>query len=67
MKIGELFTRSRRGETIATEPCEHCGDPTVAIEHHLYTRTHWEVAETGARTAWPECRTGAQGALFGAI
>lgn len=65
MKIGTLFTRSRRGETIPTEPCEHCGDPTVELDGGQ--RVHWEVAETGARTAWDECRTGAQGALFGAI
>lgn len=67
MQIGELFTRSRRGETIVTEPCEHCGEPSVAIEHDKYTRTHFEVAPSGARTAWPECRTGDQGALFGML
>lgn len=62
MKVGELFTRA----DVVTEPCPHCGDPSVVVEHHLYPRHHFEVSGNGAKTAWPVCRTGAQAALFGA-
>lgn len=52
MQIGELFTRSRRGETIDTRPCVHCGAPAIDVEPRT---THFEVADTGARTAWDDC------------
>lgn len=49
MKIGDLFTRT----TIRTDPCVHCGAPTVVVDGGPI---HFEVdAETGAKTAWTEC------------
>lgn len=60
MNVGDLFTRT----AIPTRPCEHCGDPVVDC---IGGRMHFEVASTGARTAWNECRTGDQAALFGAL
>lgn len=63
MKVGDLFTHN----DIETQPCDHCGDPAVAVDHHLYARMHFAVADNGAKTAWPECRTGPQAALFGSL
>ena len=58
MQIGELFTRSRRGKTIDTRPCVHCGAPAVTIDEGT---VHFEVADTGARTSWDDCYTMARG------
>lgn len=50
MKVGQLFTAA----VVETSPCVNCGAPTVEIDGGA---EHFEVAETGAKTAWRECRT----------
>ncbi|AEN79908.1 hypothetical protein SEA_JAMIE19_52 [Mycobacterium phage Jamie19] len=48
MRIGDLFTCA----DVETRPCAHC----AALAVDLGDRTvHFEVADTGARTAWVEC------------
>lgn len=54
MKIGDLFTRT----SIDTQPCVHCGAPAVDVGDRCM---HFEVAETGAKTAWQECFTVVRG------
>ncbi|UVT31504.1 hypothetical protein SEA_MASK_73 [Mycobacterium phage Mask] len=55
MQVGEVFTRS----DIETQPCVHCGAPAVALDDPR--AMHFEVADNGARTAWPECFTVVRG------
>lgn len=54
MKLGDLFTHTN----IDTQPCTHCGAPAVQIEGGPI---HFEVADTGARTAWEDCYTVVRG------
>ncbi|ABE67318.1 hypothetical protein SEA_JOLENE_59 [Mycobacterium phage Jolene] len=58
MHIGDLFMLP----VIPVEECDHCGEPSVDCNGR---RMHVETDQNGARTVWEECRTGAQGALFG--
>lgn len=61
--IGTLFTRERAGDHIDTRQCPTCAE---LIADTNRGPVHWEVLPNGAITAYDKCRTGDQGALFGA-
>ncbi|MHC9292014.1 hypothetical protein ACRCUN_06075 [Mycobacterium sp. LTG2003] len=54
MEVGDLFTHT----AIETRPCVHCGVPAVELDDRTM---HFEVADTGAKTAWAECFTVVRG------
>ena len=54
MKIGELFTAAH----VDTQPCIHCGAPAADCDGRTL---HFEVADTGAKTASLECHTVVRG------
>ncbi|MEN4460991.1 hypothetical protein ABFV47_07445 [Mycolicibacterium fortuitum] len=53
-KVGDLFTHT----DIETRPCIHCGAPAVQLDDRTM---HFEAADNGAKTAWPQCYTVVRG------
>ncbi|MBI3226614.1 MAG: hypothetical protein HYZ39_16325 [Mycolicibacterium cosmeticum] len=58
--VGTLFA----SEHIDTRPCPTCAEPITDTNRG---QVHWEALPNGAKTAYGECGTGDQGALFGSL